>query len=385
MVEDYLRKVLPSKIRLDALYLRQRSILNDLDVIFLTMIVLLPGLRKNGIPEKLLYRGPLVSLYSRFLNWFVIDWLVAFAAVGVCGFIWRLSGPLNLGLASAAMTAFLMALFFSLSNSVLRINRISWRTARAISAVDLGVSAGLTTLLLLAIDLVWPFYVYKLPAGMIFLTGMFAFGGFLTARYRERVLTGVASRWLAMRKSTTHLGERVIIVGAGHLGEFVNWVISHGEFARTFNIVGFVDDDYQKHGMRISEHPVLGSIHDLPTFIQKHDVGVVIFAISNISSAQQRHILSICRQTKAKTVLFPNILDMMRASLSPEFDPDLEPDPAIIIPPNFSPKEDLPRVVAELDDLLDRGDIATVRSCLHDLRGLLSSEGSNSGKDELVR
>jgi len=73
LMEDYLKKVLPSKLRLDMLYLRRRNLLNDLDVIFLTFIALLPQLRRKSIPENALYYGPLNQFFSRFLNWFIID------------------------------------------------------------------------------------------------------------------------------------------------------------------------------------------------------------------------------------------------------------------------------------------------------------------------
>ncbi|HMM60767.1 MAG TPA: hypothetical protein PKC25_11645, partial [Candidatus Rifleibacterium sp.] len=49
LMEDYLKQVLPSKLRLDILYIRRRTVLNDLDVIFLTLVALLPQLRKKSI------------------------------------------------------------------------------------------------------------------------------------------------------------------------------------------------------------------------------------------------------------------------------------------------------------------------------------------------
>jgi lipopolysaccharide/colanic/teichoic acid biosynthesis glycosyltransferase len=376
-VEDYLRKILPSKTRLDVLYIRQRTIINDLDVIFLTFAVLLPVLRKHSIPERLLYQGPLFSFFGRFFNWFVIDWMISLCAVGFSGLIWRLSGPINLGLYYAAFIALVISAIFTLVNFVLRVNRIAWRTARAVSAVGLGLSAGLATLFLLIVNLFSPFFKHILSSEMIALIGMFAFSGFLVARYRERLITGVASRWLDLRQKSTRLGERVVIIGAGQLGEFVAWVIGHGEFANAFHIVGFLDDDLRKQDLMISERPVLGFTNELPHFIRKFDVGVIIFAISNIQSNQQDRILSICRQTPAKLVFFPDVLQMMRMSLLPEytpFQPNQRDDGPGVIP---SPGTDLPHVIEELDFMIDHGDIAAVHNRLHELRGLLRIEENN--------
>jgi lipopolysaccharide/colanic/teichoic acid biosynthesis glycosyltransferase len=57
VMDDYLRKILPEKQRLDQLYVRQQSLMGDLDVIFMTLILLLPGLRKVRPNESTLYSG----------------------------------------------------------------------------------------------------------------------------------------------------------------------------------------------------------------------------------------------------------------------------------------------------------------------------------------
>jgi len=47
VVDEYLRVVLPSKLRLDLLYVHHRSLLTDLDVIFWTVLALLPQLKSR--------------------------------------------------------------------------------------------------------------------------------------------------------------------------------------------------------------------------------------------------------------------------------------------------------------------------------------------------
>jgi lipopolysaccharide/colanic/teichoic acid biosynthesis glycosyltransferase len=53
--DDYLKDILPNKLRLDQLYVRNHNFLSDLDLIFYTLTVFLPGLRKNSIPTESLY------------------------------------------------------------------------------------------------------------------------------------------------------------------------------------------------------------------------------------------------------------------------------------------------------------------------------------------
>jgi lipopolysaccharide/colanic/teichoic acid biosynthesis glycosyltransferase len=54
LMDSYLRDVIPSKLRLDLLYIRNRTVLSDLDVIFWMVVALLPRLRYITIPESLL-------------------------------------------------------------------------------------------------------------------------------------------------------------------------------------------------------------------------------------------------------------------------------------------------------------------------------------------
>jgi len=114
LMEDYLRNLLPGKLRLDLRYIRRRTVLSDLDIIFLTFAALLPRLRNRPFPETLLYHGPLNRLFSRFLNWFVIDWLVAILVVSGTGLAWRATAPLDLGFQGALAAALAIALVFSL-------------------------------------------------------------------------------------------------------------------------------------------------------------------------------------------------------------------------------------------------------------------------------
>ena len=43
--------------------------------------------------------------------------------------------------------------------------------------------------------------------------------GLITIRYRERLITGVANRWVNLRSDKKTLGEKVLVVGAGAGGE----------------------------------------------------------------------------------------------------------------------------------------------------------------------
>lgn len=315
VMDDYLKDVLPDKLRLDQLYVRNRNFLSDLDVIFYTLIALLPRLRKNSVPTETLYNGLLYRFTQRYFSWFFADNLVAFTAVALAGSLWRLGGPLNLGWDDAVWVAAGIAMIFSLVNSALGLGRIWWRYARPAYAFDLALSSAISVLLVTTLDWRWPNGPF-LPLGMVLVSGLLAFLGFVSVRYRERLLTGFATRWF-WRRDQSGLGERILIVGAGECGLMASWLVNHSNLSSAFSIIGMVDDDPAKQGMTIGGHRVFGLTRRIPEIVGQHDIGVILFAIEQIEPAEQERILEICRQTQARVVLIPDLLTIFRERLVP--------------------------------------------------------------------
>ncbi|MBN2117186.1 MAG: sugar transferase [Anaerolineales bacterium] len=330
-LDDYLKIVMPDKLRLDQLYVRNHRFLSDLDIIFWTLLVLLPQLRAHTIPAESLYNGLLNRFISRYFNWFVIDNLVAFAAVGTTGVLWRLSGPLDLGIAQAFLRAAVIALLFSLVNSRMGLGRIWWRSAKPALVFDLALSCGISTLFIVIFDAFWP-SPQHMPLGMILVSGLLAFLGFVSVRYRERLLTGLATRWLHGREKQYLARERVLVVGAGECGLLANWLVQRSKLASSFAIIGMVDDDPAKTGMTVDGHHVFGLTHRIPEIVEQQNVDVILFAIETIRPEEQERILKLCRQTPARLVLIPDLFTLFQERISSAGDsftdrtPEVHPD-----------------------------------------------------------
>lgn len=323
VADQYLKVILPSKLRLDLLYVHHRSFLTDLDVIFWTFLALLPQLKTKRVPEHLLFWGPLARFMSRYLSWFMLDSLIAFAAIAVTGVIWRSSGPLELGLGLAIGVALAIALIFSLVNALLGVGRIVWSRANLGDAISLAISTGLTTAILFAGNLMWeprvisvPYLGHRLlPSGLIVVTGVLAFAGFVTLRYRMRIITGLSAHWITLRGRASAMTERVLVVGAGGAGQLATYLMQKAELGQAFSIIGFVDDSPRKQGARIDGHQVLGSTTEIPELVSLHDIGLIIFAIENIQDRQRERILALCRRTGAQVVILPDVLQALRRQL----------------------------------------------------------------------
>ena len=61
VLDDYLKSILPEKLRLDQLYVRYYNFFGDLDVIFMTLVMLIPAMREKKVKEGILFEGPLVT------------------------------------------------------------------------------------------------------------------------------------------------------------------------------------------------------------------------------------------------------------------------------------------------------------------------------------
>ena len=336
VVDQYLKAILPSKLRLDLLYVNHRSFLTDLDVMFWTVLALLPQLKSRHVPEHLLFWGPLARFISRYFSWFVLDSLMAFAAVAITGLLWRSNGPLELGWGLAMGVAFAIAIIFSLVNALLGVGRVVWSRADFNDAFALAVSSGLTTAILLVANMAWKprdipvLYVghHLLPSGLILVSGVLAFAGFTMMRYRMRIITGLSEHWITMRGGAATVGERVLIVGAGEVGSLASYLLRKAELGQAYSIVGMIDDAPRKQDTRISGIRVLGRTNEIPELVSLHDVGLIIYAIEKIGRPQRERILELCRSTGVQTVILPDVLESFRHQLGMETEAVLIVEPA---------------------------------------------------------
>jgi exopolysaccharide biosynthesis polyprenyl glycosylphosphotransferase len=78
---------------------------------------------------------------------------------------------------------------------------------------------------------------------------------------------------------TTGLRRRMLIVGAGHAGQTLA-DLYHRLGTRSFNIVGFIDDDPKKIGMTIEGFPVLGTSERILDLIEAYRISDVVVAIN---------------------------------------------------------------------------------------------------------
>jgi diguanylate cyclase (GGDEF)-like protein len=308
---DYFKSILPEKIRLDRLYVRHHSFFSDLDVIFWTIAIILPQLAETRIPEGYLFAGPISRLVNRYVNWFLVDFLVSIIVTYLASFIWPIEQPTRLYLSAIALV---MALMFSACNSFVGLNRVLWPEATMDDAIRLTGSVVFTTIMISTTNyLKFPYYLLEttpLPTNMILFIGITAGFGFLAARYRLRLISSGARRWVNWRHNASQVGERVLMVGAGDAAKIANYLLRQHTFRTAFSVVGTIDNNNpSKHGMRVGGHWILGGLKDIPSIIKKYDVGLILSTVPH-QDPENEHILEICRTSHIKLIFLDDLLSM---------------------------------------------------------------------------
>jgi hypothetical protein len=320
VMNDYFKTILPDKMRLDRLYVRNHTFFADLDIIFWTITILLPHVVKIRIPEGYLFAGPLSRLVDRHISWFILDVFVAFGSAVTAVLLWRIQEPLNWGTGNLIVLSIFMAVMFSGNNAIAGLNRIVWAEAIAEDASGLGLSAAFATLVTLALNYLQSLYAWlpypALPVPMIFTIGLMASIGFVAGRYRWRLITGFASRWLNWR-SARGIAERILIVGSGDGSLLADWLLKHGDGGRLVSIVGIVDDEMPAlQGMRVRGNQLLGGLADISSIIDHYDVGVVLFAVPNATIDVQEQVFDVCNRMNVGMVYLSDMLSELQKQLT---------------------------------------------------------------------
>lgn len=137
------------------------------------------------------------------------------------------------------------------------------------------------------------------PLGVILIFGAFAFVGLAALR-------SVGRLWVVMNRGGTKGEHRVLIIGAGDAGSLLLRDIET-QPQLGYNVVGFLDDKHEKHGLLIRGVRVLGSVNDVVKHVEELEVEELLVAMPSMSSARRREILELCTSAGVPTRMIPGI------------------------------------------------------------------------------
>jgi len=110
-------------------------------------------------------------------------------------------------------------------------------------------------------------------------------------------------------------GPRALIVGAGEAGSLLLKEIRRHPHT-TYNVVGFVDDDPDKKGMKLHGVPVLGATKQLRVLILANEIEDVIIAMPSADSKTIRSIVDSCKNANVTFKTLPSIGELIDGTLT---------------------------------------------------------------------
>ncbi len=128
--------------------------------------------------------------------------------------------------------------------------------------------------------------------------------------YALRARTGMDNDLLPGVRST-----KVLIVGAGQAGEKILREIMEN-YTLNFDVVGFIDDDPEKHGLTIHGVRVLGNVGRLPAIINQERIQQIFIAIPSASGDAIRRIVEACRKSNTSYKILPGIGELIDGRVS---------------------------------------------------------------------
>ncbi len=107
---------------------------------------------------------------------------------------------------------------------------------------------------------------------------------------------------------------RVLIIGAGDAGEGVLRELYRLPVEK-YHVVGFIDDDPRKRGIRIHGVPVLGGVDDLAEIAQRQNAEEVVIALPQPTRDELRRIIEVCKGQRLTFRIVPGVADLIEGHL----------------------------------------------------------------------
>ena len=109
--------------------------------------------------------------------------------------------------------------------------------------------------------------------------------------------------------------KNLVIIGAGDCGEKIYREIRDNAALR-YNVVGFLDDNPAKVGMKIHGIPVVGYIEDIEVAARNLRVDEALIAIPSANSQQMRNIVAHCKDSGIEFKTIPGMGELINGRVT---------------------------------------------------------------------
>ncbi|MBI1887365.1 MAG: polysaccharide biosynthesis protein [Nitrosomonadales bacterium] len=108
-------------------------------------------------------------------------------------------------------------------------------------------------------------------------------------------------------------GEPVLVLGAGDAAASLAKELSRSS---DWRLVGFLDDNTERHGRTLNGIRVLGGLDGLKEWAKRLSVSQVIIAMPSSSHQQRKRAIQLCNAAKVKALTVPSFDDLMSGKVA---------------------------------------------------------------------
>ena len=109
--------------------------------------------------------------------------------------------------------------------------------------------------------------------------------------------------------------KKLLLIGAGAAAEKVIREIVDNASVH-YEVVGLVDDNPRKHGLKIHGIPVVGGVDKLKECIVRTRAEEILIAVASASGEQMKRIVDACQKTKIAFKVLPSIGEIIKGKIS---------------------------------------------------------------------
>lgn len=175
-------------------------------------------------------------------------------------------------------------------------------------ALRLGEGSLVVVVVLFLIAAGWPSGRHLLPLSVVIVGGVGATVAMIGVRFYGRVFH---------ERSLSNVGggKRLLLVGSGQAADMIVREI-HRNPALRILLVGLVDDDPSLRGMRLHNHPVLGTVEDVPRLVATHEVDEVLVCIPSATPEQMTRIYRQAKLARVPIKTLPSLTELVDGTAS---------------------------------------------------------------------
>jgi len=120
-------------------------------------------------------------------------------------------------------------------------------------------------------------------------------------------------QWLAQARGIGD--DRVLLIGAGEIGQMLlQKITTHPKLG--YQVVGVVDAGKSERPLQELDAPLLGSLVDVPTLIDRYGIDEVIIGLPESSHQDLVNIISLCEREKVGIRVFPDVFQIMASEVT---------------------------------------------------------------------